>query len=38
MLNKAQHDQMMQGLIGLRFTRKELVDTLKTISMTSSSS
>lgn len=35
MLNKAQHDQMIQGLIGLRFTRKELVDTLKTISSTS---
>lgn len=38
MLNKAQYDQMIQGLIGLRFIRKELVDTLKTISMTSSSS
>lgn len=36
MLNKAQHDQMIKGLVGLRFTRKELVDTLKTISMTSS--
>ena len=37
MLNKAQHDQMIQALVGLRFTTYELVDTLKTISMTSSS-
>lgn len=36
MLNKAQHDQMIQALVGLRFTTDELVDTLKTISMTSS--
>ena len=36
MLNKAQHDQMMQGLIGLRFSTKELIDTLKTISIASS--
>ena len=36
MLNKAQHDQMIQALVGLRFTRKELVDTLKTISIESS--
>ena len=36
MLNKAQHDQMIQALVGLRFTTYELVDTLKTISMTSS--
>ena len=36
MLNKAQHDQMIQSLVGLRFTTYELVDTLKTISMTSS--
>ena len=37
MLNKAQHDQMIQALVGLRFTTYELVDTLKKISMTSSS-
>ena len=36
MLNKAQHDQMIQALVGLRFTTDELVDTLKTISIASS--
>lgn len=36
MLNKAQHDQMIQALVGLRFTTYELVDTLKTISIESS--
>ena len=36
MLNKAQHDQMIQALVGLRFTLYELVDTLKTISIESS--
>ena len=36
MLNKAQHDQMIQALVGLRFTTDELLDTLKTISITSS--
>ena len=36
MLNKAQHDQMIKGLIGLRFSTKELIDTLKTISISSS--
>ena len=36
MLNKAQHDQMIKGLVGLRFTTDELVDTLKTISIESS--
>ena len=36
MLNKAQHDQMIQALVGLRFTTNELLDTLKTISIESS--
>ena len=36
MLNKAQHDQMIQALVGLRFTTDELIDTLKTISIASS--
>lgn len=36
MLNKAQHDQMIQALVGLRFTLYELIDTLKTISIASS--
>ena len=36
MLNKEQHDQMIQALVGLRFTTDELLDTLKTIFMTSS--
>ena len=36
MLNKAQHDQMIQALVGLRFTTYELLDTLKTISIASS--
>lgn len=36
MLNKAQHDQMIQALVGLRFTTDELLDTLKTISIASS--
>ena len=36
MLNKAQHDQMIQALVGLRFTTYELLDTLKTISIESS--
>lgn len=36
MLNKAQHDQMIQALAGLRFTLYELIDTLKTISIASS--
>ena len=36
MLNKAQHDQMMQALVGLRFTTDELLDTLKTIYIESS--
>lgn len=36
MLNKAQHDQMIQALVGLRFTTDELIDTLKTISIESS--
>lgn len=36
MLNKAQHDQMIQALVGLRFITDELLDTLKTISIASS--
>ena len=36
MLNKAQHDKMIQALVGLRFTTDELLDTLKTISIASS--
>ncbi len=36
MLNKAQHDQMIQALVGLRFTLYELIDTLKIISIESS--
>ena len=36
MLNKAQHDQIIQALVGLRFTTDELLDTLKTISIASS--
>ena len=36
MLNKAQHDQMIQALVGLRFTTYELLDTLKKISIESS--
>ena len=36
MLNKAQHDQVIQALVGLRFTTDELLDTLKTISIESS--
>ena len=36
MLNKAQHDQMIQALVGLRFTTDELLDTLKTIFIASS--
>lgn len=36
MLNKAQHDQLIQALVGLRFTTDELLDTLKTISIASS--
>lgn len=36
MLNKAQHYQMIQALIGLRFTLYELIDTLKTIFIESS--
>ena len=36
MLNKAQHDQMIQALVGLRFTTYELLDALKTISIASS--
>lgn len=36
MLNKAQHDQMIQALVGLRFTTYELIDTLKTIYISSS--
>ena len=36
MLNKAQHDQIIQALVGLRFRTDELVDTLKTISIASS--